>query len=107
MLFEIVLEALPQEAWQEAEGWSNKADLFVVIGSSLVVSPANLLPQIAVQAGAKLLIINQEPTPLDHLATWFLQEKAAETLPAIVVELNRRLSHATGNHPQRYHQSSR
>ena len=100
-------EALPQEAWQEAEGWSNKADLFVVIGSSLVVSPANLLPQIAVQAGAKLLIINQEPTPLDHLASWCLQEKAAETLPAIVVELNRRLSHATGNHPQRYHQSSR
>ena len=82
-------EALPREAWQESEEWSNKADLFVVIGSSLVVSPANLLPQRAVQAGAKLLIINQEPTPLDHLATWCLREKAAETLPAIVAELNR------------------
>jgi NAD-dependent deacetylase len=55
----------------------------VVIGSSLVVSPANYLPQIAVDAGAKLLIINQENTPLDHRATWTLRTKAAETLPVI------------------------
>ena len=67
---------------------SSTADLFVVIGSSLLVSPANLLPQKAVQAGAKLLIINQDPTPLDHMATWCLRTKAAETLPALVAAMN-------------------
>jgi NAD-dependent deacetylase len=81
-------EALPNEAWRQSKEWSSKADLFVVIGSSLVVSPANLLPQTAVQAGAKLLIINQEPTPLDHMATWRLRDKAAESLRAIVEKLN-------------------
>ena len=54
-----------------------------MIGSSLLVSPANDLPQMAVEAGAKLLIINQEPTPLDQLATWTIRVKAAEILPAI------------------------
>lgn len=76
-------EALPEDAWQMAEAWSRKADLFVVIGSSLMVSPANYLPQIAVKAGAKLLIINQDDTSLDHTAAWALRTKAAETLPVI------------------------
>ena len=81
-------ESLPEDAWELSKEWSRKADLFVVIGSSLVVSPANYLPQLAVEAGAKLLIINQETTPLDHLATWCLRTKAAETLPAIVAAMN-------------------
>ena len=76
-------ESLPEEAWKISQEWSRKADLFVVIGSSLVVSPANYLPQLAVESGAKLLIINQEPTPLDHLATWTIKVKAAEILPVI------------------------
>lgn len=76
-------ESLPEAAWQTAQTWSQKADLFVVIGSSLLVSPANYLPQMAVNKGAKLLIINQENTPLDHLATWTLRTKAAEILPVI------------------------
>ena len=80
-------EALPEEAWREAEEWSIQADLFVVIGSSLVVSPANSLPQKAAQAGAKLLIINQEATPLDQLATWCLRTKAAETVPTILTAM--------------------
>ena len=81
-------EALPQKTLQESEVWSKEAELFVVIGSSLVVSPANSLPQIAVRAGAKLLIINQDPTPLDVLATWNLRAKAAEVLPVIVAAMN-------------------
>ena len=80
-------ESLPEEAWKTSQEWSRKADLFVVIGSSLVVSPANYLPQMAVEAGAKLLIINQEPTPLDQLATWRLQAKAAEAITAIAQAL--------------------
>ena len=58
-----------------------------MIGSSLLVSPANDLPQMAVEAGAKLLIINQEPTPLDQLATGRLQAKAAEAITAIAQAL--------------------
>ena len=77
-------ESLPEEAWKASQEWSRKANLFVVIGSSLVVSPANYLPQMAVEAGAELLIIKQEPTPLDHLATWRLQAKASEAMMAIV-----------------------
>lgn len=80
-------EALPEAAWQESLEWSQKADLFVVVGSSLAVSPANYLPQKAVQAGAKLLSINREETPLDHMATWCLRTKAAETIPAIVAAM--------------------
>ena len=80
-------ESLPDEAWKTSQEWSRKADLFVVIGSSLVVSPANYLPQMAVEAGAKLLIINQESTPLDHLATWTIRVKAAEILPVIAPEI--------------------
>ena len=76
-------ESLPDDAWKTSQEWSSQAGLFVVIGSSLVVSPANYLPQMAVEAGAKLLIINQEPTPLDQLATWTIGVKAAEIVPVI------------------------
>ena len=58
-----------------------------MIGSSLVVSPANHLPQMAVEAGAKLQIINQELTPLDQLATWRLQANAAEAMTTIAQAL--------------------
>lgn len=73
-------ESLPDHAWTEAVRWSGKADLFVVLGSSLLVSPANYLPRLAVEQGAKLLMINQEPTPLDGLATWVLREKCGVML---------------------------
>ncbi len=80
-------ESLPEAAWQEAESQTKQSDLFVVIGSSLVVSPANYLPQLAVQSGARLLIINQTETPLDHLASWCLRTKAAETMPSILAAM--------------------
>ena len=71
-----------------AQDWCRKADLFVVIGSSLVVSPANNLPRMVVEAGAKLLIINESATPLDHLAAWRLGNRAAEVLPVILAAVN-------------------
>ncbi|EAX48799.1 Silent information regulator protein Sir2 [Thermosinus carboxydivorans Nor1] len=76
-------ESLPDTAWNEAVRWSRKADFFVVIGSSLVVSPANYLPQLAVEQGAKLLIINSDSTPLDDAAAWVIREKAGEVLTGI------------------------
>ncbi|UFJ39253.1 NAD-dependent deacylase [Brevibacillus humidisoli] len=67
---EVVLfgEMLPEQALQAAEREMANADLCIVLGSSLQVSPANLYPQIAKQNGARLVIVNMEPTELDDLA---------------------------------------
>lgn len=62
-------EALPQNALNEAIRLSSKADLMIVMGSSLVVYPAAELPLITVRGGGKLVIVNMGETPLDDLAT--------------------------------------
>lgn len=59
-------EGLPEEAMDKAYGETMKADLFIVLGSSLSVSPANQYPLIAKRNGAKLAIINMEPTIMDN-----------------------------------------
>jgi NAD-dependent deacetylase len=61
-------ESLPDGALDLAELEAQKADLFIVMGSSLTVSPANLFPMIAKRQGAKLVIINMDKTELDHEA---------------------------------------
>lgn len=76
-------EALPEGALEAAASASEKADLFIVLGSSLLVSPANWFPQMAKQAGARLVIINRDPTPLDHLADLRLMGAIGETLAAV------------------------
>lgn len=61
-------EALPQSAFQQAFTEAQTCDLFVVLGSSLSVTPANQFPLIAKDSGAKLVIINREETSLDYYA---------------------------------------
>lgn len=61
-------------------------DLFIVAGSSLTVSPANEFPARAARSGARLIIINREPTPLDHLANLLFAEGIGAVLPAMVAE---------------------
>lgn len=61
-------EALPQDVFQRAEEETAEADLFIVLGSSLSVTPANMFPLMAKEKGAKLVIINREPTELDRYA---------------------------------------
>ena len=61
-------EMLPQNAFQMALEETEKADLFIVLGSSLTVSPANQFPLLAKQHGAKLVIVNMEPTEFDGFA---------------------------------------
>ncbi|SFM27770.1 SIR2 family NAD-dependent protein deacylase [Methanolobus profundi] len=58
-------EMLDQDAFTRAMDASAKADLFVVIGSSLVVHPAATLPMLALKGGGKLVIVNNMETPLD------------------------------------------
>lgn len=61
-------QRMPEAAMRQADQWSRQADLFLVIGSSLVVYPAAQLPLVAKAAGAALVIVNREPTPLDEAA---------------------------------------
>src|SRR5699024_11483671 len=69
-------EMLPQDSFKEAEDLAEQADLFFVLGSSLTVSPANMFPLLARERGAKLIIINQEPTPYDKFADLIIQDKS-------------------------------
>ena len=80
-------ESLPQEALQAAVQAARGADLLLVIGSSLIVQPAAKLPEIAVASGASLAIINNEPTPLDHLADVLVRGGAGVALGALAEAL--------------------
>ena len=60
------------------------ADLLVVVGSSLQVYPAAGLPEVAVDHGARLVIVNAEPTPFDDIAALVVRGRAGEVLgPAV------------------------
>jgi NAD-dependent deacetylase len=61
-----------------------ECDLFLAIGSSLTVRPAAGLCDVAVDAGARLVVINAEPTPYDELASAVLREPIGEILPALL-----------------------
>ena len=61
-------QSMPAEAMRRAQAWSERADLFIVIGSSLQVQPAASFPVIAKRSGALLAIVNRDPTPLDEMA---------------------------------------
>lgn len=72
---------------EAAEDLVRHCDLLVVVGSSLQVYPAAALPTDAVQAGAKLVIVNAEETPFDELATLVIRGKAGEVLGPAVDQL--------------------
>lgn len=61
-------QQMPAEAMKLAQAWSERAEVFIVIGSSLQVQPAASFPVIAKRSGAVLAIINREETPLDEVA---------------------------------------
>ena len=61
-------QSMPPEAMQRAQVWSEQAEIFIVIGSSLQVQPAASFPVIAKRAGALLAIVNRDATPLDNIA---------------------------------------
>jgi NAD-dependent deacetylase len=77
-------QQLPEDAINKAHMLSASADFFLVVGSSLVVYPAAAMPGVAKQAGAKLAIINREPTDQDYVADAVIHADAGPTLTAIV-----------------------
>jgi NAD-dependent deacetylase len=77
-------QSLVREDLERSYAAAGASDVFLAIGSSLTVFPAANLPQIALGNGAKLVILNGEPTPYDALAAAVLTAPLADTLPTIV-----------------------
>ncbi|MDZ7762171.1 MAG: NAD-dependent deacylase [Desulfovermiculus sp.] len=77
-------EALPMQVLHKAEEAALQADLFMCIGSSLVVQPAASFPVVAKQSGAWLVIVNKDPTPLDDMADLVFHQSASEVLVPLV-----------------------
>jgi NAD-dependent SIR2 family protein deacetylase len=82
-------ESLPQKDLMLAYEHSRKCDLFVVVGSSLVVTPAADMPREALLSGAMLVIINQGETPFDGVANLRFQESIGDVLPRAVRRVKR------------------
>jgi NAD-dependent deacetylase len=83
-------EQLPYDVLTEASHRSSNCDLFIVVGSTLVVYPAAYMPEYAVQAGAKLVIVNLSSTPMDGEATVLINAKAGEAMTRIVAKVRER-----------------
>jgi NAD-dependent deacetylase len=78
-------EAIPEQAMRQANAWAASCDLLLIIGSSMEVAPANLLPQAAKSSGAIIVESNTEPTRLtSYLTDYFLPGPAGEVWPAVI-----------------------
>jgi NAD-dependent deacetylase len=75
-------QSMPEDAMRRAQVLTLACDLFLVLGSSLVVFPAADFPRLAKNNGAKLVIINREETPQDALADLVLHTELGPTLGA-------------------------
>lgn len=80
-------EALPAGAMAEARRHAASADVFIVVGSSLVVYPAAYVPRHAKQAGATLVVVNLTPTSLDAQADLVIAGKAGDVMAAVVADV--------------------
>lgn len=84
-------QAMPVRETNEAYKRSLDSDLFIVVGSSLVVQPAASMPINAKQGGAKLVIINREPTPHDGYADVVLNGPAGEIMERVLARVKERI----------------
>jgi NAD-dependent deacetylase len=76
-------QPMPVEAMRRAQAEAKSCDLFIAIGSSLVVYPAASFPAVAKQNGSRVVILNREPTDLDYLADLVLNLEIGPTLVAV------------------------
>ncbi len=84
-------QPMPEKETEEAYHRSSLCDLFIVIGSSLVVQPAASMPLIAKRNGAKLVIVNRDPTPYDEKADLVIHGQAGSTLAGILDKVKKKL----------------
>ena len=80
-------ELLPEQAMSDAYALASEADLMLCIGSSLEVYPVASLPGVALEAGAKLALVTQGPTPYDREAAIKLTGDVVEELEAVLAAL--------------------
>jgi len=80
-------QPLPQKELADSYWHSQNCDLFIVVGSSLVVTPAADMPKVALERGARLVITNQGETPFDRVAHLRFEERIGEVLPPAVAQL--------------------
>ena len=90
-------ESLPRYIFMEAAGEAERADLVLVVGSSLEVAPASDLPYLALRHGAKIVVMNSAPTPIDAQAAAVVRGDLAVMLPRLAQMLaTTRQTHGTG-----------
>ena len=77
-------QALKPAVIEQAVDWAQSCDLMIAAGSTLVVEPAASIPRYAKNAGAWLVIINREPTPLDAYANLVVRATAGAFLGSVV-----------------------
>jgi len=80
-------QPLPEKELTDSYRHSQNCDLFLVAGSSLVVYPAADTPRVALESGARFVIINQGETPFDQLAHLRFWEGIGKVLPSAVDQL--------------------
>lgn len=77
-------QSMPVDAMRKAERETLLADLFISIGSSLVVYPAAGFPELAKRNGSRLVIVNRDPTGLDEMADLVLNRSIAEVMGTVI-----------------------
>jgi NAD-dependent deacetylase len=80
-------QAMPEQEVKKATELSRSCDFFMVVGSTLLVQPAALMPGYARQSGAFLAIINLSETPFDEMVNVLIRGKAGQVLPEIIKRL--------------------
>jgi NAD-dependent deacetylase len=83
---------MPEQETREAYERSGTCDLFIVIGSSLVVQPAAYMPVVAHKSGAKLVIINRDETSCDDIADIVVKAQAGPTMASVLARVREALS---------------
>lgn len=85
-------QSMPERETREAYERSAICDLFIVIGSSLVVHPAAYMPVVAHKGGAKLIIINRDDTACDDIADILVKAQAGPTMASVLGKVREVLS---------------
>ena len=80
-------QPLDPQIFASAIAAAGGADLLLAIGSTLIVEPAASLCAVAVRAGARLVIVNRDPTPYDAIATAVIRQPIGEAVPALAERL--------------------
>jgi NAD-dependent deacetylase len=80
-------EALPDEPFERVQRAARRCDVFLAAGSSLTVRPASLLPEVAAEAGATLVVANLAETPASEVADHDLRVDVTDSLPRLAAAL--------------------